>query len=331
MSSNDLVLHLLRSALWGEKVSSLACSDGQWEEVYEIAVSQGVQTLIFDAFHPGCVPPRHILARWTLDVERAEKVFSKIESVQDELSARWKSAGIRYAVLKGLSLARLYPHPEHRLAGDIDFYFPEREGFEKANKAARRLSNVSMDSDGDIHYIWKGTTIEHHHSWNHLSSSSAADITAVIKDGMLCPEDTLLMIVGHILRHAMVGGVGLRQLADLAVATRAYDGICDKASLALRLGDLGLGRWAAMLSSVMNASFGVPAEMLPVAPDGTYADEFMSLVNNDGNLGHCNDGILPALIRRVRLFMKICPGELCARLWSLATGRARRTWANRKY
>lgn len=330
MNSLDTVFSLLRSALWGGECQCSAWSDGRWEEVYEIAVDQGVHTLLFDAFHPGCVPPGPLLARWVMDIERVEAVSSKMESAAGELSSLWDESGIAYAILKGQAIARLYPHPAHRLSGDIDFYFPDPEGWEKARKKASRMSATSTDSDGDLHYLWKGIVVEHHRGWTHLSSRKARGLEARIEDGGLCPEDTLLMLSSHILRHALVGGVGLRQVVDLAVAVRSLDGRYDREALARKMASLGLQKWAALLSALLSSRLGVPEGMLPVAPDGRYLDRFIDMLCRDGNLGQSRPGLLSGLFRRLDLFLRICPGELAARWWSLSIGRVKRSFFKTK-
>lgn len=324
MNSFEITLSLLRSSLWGEEVPSLKLSPGWWEEVYETARAQGVHTLVADAFCEDCVPPKALLARWVLDVERSETAFERVVKVGEKLSGCWNEAGIRYAILKGASIAKMYPKPEHRMSGDIDFYFPDREGRKKSFAIAKKLGDTGLDSDGDIHYRYKGIVVEHHRRWNHLSSWSAANIKAQLEGNALNPEDTLLMLSSHILRHAMVGGAGLRQLTDLAVASRFYDGKYDKDALRFRIEKLGLKRWGRLLSSVLSYSFGVPKDELPFEPDGKYRAAFLKLVRHDGNLGIKKGNSFSWHLRRFALFMAVAPGEYFARYISLALGRTRR-------
>jgi len=324
MTSFELVLALVRNALWGDKIPSLWLSDEKWEKIYKIASDQALLSIIFDAFNSECVPPKTILSRWTLDVSRCESVAERINNVQEELSSYLDKNGIEYAILKGVNIAKFYPDPKHRIAGDIDFYFPSANGFAMANRMAKRLSEIKLDSDGDIHYVRFGIVVEHHRGWNHLSSKAASNMQARIQDHSLIPEDDLLMLSSHLLRHAMTGGAGLRQLMDVAVATRAYHGQYRKAAFAGRLTELGLEKWGGLLAAVMNTAFKIPVKELPVEPDKTYLDDFMALVFSDGNLGKSNDHSLSRFYKRFHLFIKLCPQEYFARWFSLISGRTRR-------
>lgn len=323
MDSFDITLTLLRSSLWGTESPDLNLGDGWWEEIFEISKSQGVHTLLPDSFRKGCVPPKHTLARWLVEVEHAEKAYSRVEAVGEELSEKWAAAGIRSAILKGTSVASMYPRPNHRLSGDIDFYFPDADGFSRANRIARQLSDLGTDSDGDTHYLFKGVVVEHHSGWSHLSSHSAYKLDARLDGNRLIPEDTLLMLSSHILRHSLVGGAGLRQLADLAVATRFFNGKYDKTAFAERLKSLGLMKWAGLLSAVMYGSFGVPKEELPVVPDTEFYRRFIGLVRFDGDLGKEGRGLFAGFFRRILLFLRIAPKECFARYFFLSVGRMR--------
>lgn len=325
MNSFELTMALLRSALWGEDVPKEDWSEGWWEEIYEVSRSQGVHTLIFDAFRPECVPPRMLLAKWVVDIERTEAGSRKVNAVQKELSGILDRAGIRHTVLKGSAIARLYPRPEHRPCGDIDLFFPDADGFDRALSIAKRIGDPEADSDGDIHYFCKGVVIEHHRSWNHLSSRVASGMEAGLSNVELCPEDTLLMLYGHILRHSLVGGAGLRQLTDLAVATRRLYGKYDMEAFRQRMDGLKLGKWGMLMAAVLNDCLGVPEIELPFQADRTQLSAFMDLVFRDGDLGKENEGFFKSFIPRTRLFLKLTPGEFFARWASLSKGRIRKT------
>lgn len=315
MNSFNLTLSLLRAALWKESAGPVQLSLDEWGELYRTSCAQGVHTLVFDAFCPGCVPPQPLLAKWVAQVESAEKDFERRCLVQEELCRLWTANGIKFSVMKGLSVAALYPHPSHRLSGDIDFYFPDTQSWERAETLAKGMAKVSLDSDGDIHYLWRNVIIEHHRHWSHLSRN--------VEEG---EEDILLMLSSHILRHSMIGGAGLRQLADFAVATRSLYGRYDKYAFADRMCRLGLEKWSRLLSAVMDSCFGIPEEELSFAPDRRYLERYMSLVQKDGNLGKENEHLFSGTLPRFLLFSKVCPWEYLARWRNLAEGRINRNF-----
>ena len=108
---------------------------------------------------------------------------------------------------------------------------------------------MEMDSDGDVHYTLSGVVVEHHRRWNDASSARARRVIDALSPET--PEAQLIMRNVHILKHAMVGGIGLRQLCDLAMAYRHYDGQYDPASLTGKLREAGLGKWNGLLNAFL--------------------------------------------------------------------------------
>ncbi len=332
MNAVEAILALLRNVLWGTEVPAGIDSldSGEWNRVLGIAAAQGIVSLLYDAvaaLPESAAVPGDILALWKKHTDANESKFKRISLVAEAQERGWKKKGIPYVMLKGLALAGLYRHPEHRPCGDIDWYFPSPEAWNDACKLAEKVTGgpLRKDSDGDVSYIWNGVVIEHHRGWSHLSSRRAARILGVpaSEDGRLSPEEELLMLNGHILHHMSVTGCGLRQFADLAAAYAAHQGKYDPEAFFARMRKLGLGRWIALLHSALVELTGVDAECLPVPPAGRQADvdRIVRLVFTDGNFGLPKERRFSGFATRAFLFVRYCPGEFFARLSSLLLGR----------
>ena len=307
----------------------------EWDGVYRIAVRHTVQGVVFDALQP--LPddegrmPLELAAKWAMEVEENTRNWKKQAAVIKAQNATWAKNGLEGVVLKGHSSAALYPHPEHRICGDIDWWFGNAGAWEKANGIASTIvGEMTEDSDGDIHYCFNGVMIEHHRRWNDASSAKAKK-----ELGQLCPdspEGVLALLNFHILKHAMVFGIGLRQVCDLVMAYRRFDGKYDTQALDRILERCGLGRWTLLLKGLMVNVFGENALPCGVRPrtkiSGRSVKRLFGLIMADGNFGKETGrgagSLISTLKSRLFFFLRYAPLECLARLSGLTAGRIKR-------
>jgi len=302
--------------------------EDQWKLVLGVCAAQNVHTLVFD-FLPDNVP-EELMTVWRGQAEAVagyNRLSSKLREAQEKA---WQSAGLNYALLKGESIAVLYPHPERRGGGDIDWYFTDAASWNRALALARKNagSGLKRDSDGDVHFTCKGVVIEYHRDWTHLSSRKLRKIAGVptIINGRLSPEDTILMLICHILHHLAFAGMGLKQYADLAVVLREYDGKYDRKALAERLRRLGLEKWSALLFGTLATLFDMRESVFPVPPsaDRKDADRLTRIIFEDGCVPSGRKITAGKLLGKMSLMAKYCPREMSARYFHLAVGRLSR-------
>ena len=128
------MLALLRISLSGKKPEIPAFTYKEWEDVYWLARKHGVVTMINDAIEmlpPDLQPQGDIALSWTLSAERTRYHFNHQTEVLELIDRKAQAEGLPYILLKGMSLARLYPRPDSRACGDIDICFPHN--YEKGN------------------------------------------------------------------------------------------------------------------------------------------------------------------------------------------------------
>ena len=211
-----------------------------------------------------------------------------------------------------------------------------------------------MDSDGGVHYALSGVVGEHRRRWSDASSARARRVIDALSPET--PEAQLVMRNVHILKHAMVGGIGLRQLCDLAMAYRHFDGQYDPASLTGKLREAGLGKWNGLLNAFLVQVIGceyidkedkVPAADLEwlvraVLDDGNFGRRRQSgsgkpksgalaLMGSAISSGKPKSGALALMgsaLSRGFIFMKYAPCEYIARIRSLVKGRMKRKIKN---
>lgn len=322
---------LLRSSLWQKPLAEWEpLNPIEWQELFDETRKQGLLGVIYDALPGNSGIPAQVAVNWLVYVRAIEKTASLQKAVAGAQAKAWNKRGIDAILLKGIAVAKLYPHPEHRTLGDIDWYFPTEEGWDIAREAA--LDNdcsPEMDSDGDVHYMLGGVVIEHHRRWNDASSEKAR--AAFDSLDPLSPIGQLILLSVHILKHALVGGIGLRQFCDLALAYKYYDGQYSRDELIALYESAGLSKWNKLIEGVLSDMLATPG--LEVAA-GYEADvkSFEEIVLSDGNFGHHeSEGdmerlftMLKGLKTRRKFFGRFAYDEFKGRVFSLIRGRLRR-------
>lgn len=316
--AENILLVLLRNSLWGTPVGdAVAGMDREtWDRVWSLSRFHTVQGIVFDAVRSlpaGQGPELSLSARWALESRRIAENNAHIGRVTDSLGATWKRLGIDAVHLKGIRMATMYPVPEHRVCGDIDWYFRSDDDRCRANGwAAGQGLDPKLDSDGTANYVFDGVVVEHHH------------LPFDPED----PKEIIVMTNLHILKHSLVLGVGLRQLCDMAVVYRHFAGQYAPDGLRRILEDKGLIRWTALLHRVLVDYLGLPKEFLPwplaegATPScGKDAARYVGMVLKDGNFGLQGKRNFPTFAARARLFIRYAPNQFIKRWFSLAGGR----------
>ena len=288
--SFELVLQLLKGALDGAAVSVPDQTD--WGAVYEQARRQTVQGVVLDGVRrlpSEKQPPSWLLEIWTAEQKAIEKTYAFILGITDRQRSLWEAHGIRAELLKGTVSASFYPVPEHRINGDIDWWLPGADNFRNAEKALKEEGfELEQDSDGDLHFEMEGVVTELHRKG----------------PGAEGAEGILLMMNEHILHHALVSGIGLRQICDYHLALRHFKGSYDPVRYREELRKRGLLRWTEVL------------EELP--------PRFLELVEADGNFGLEKKRRFSGFLKRALFFVPRTPKAFAARWIQLILGRLKR-------
>lgn len=318
VNCDSVFFALLRTALWGgEAVLPCSLSADEWGLLYDTAVRQSVHGLMFDAVRglpPGTGLSGQTAARWLVETERIEHDFARISKLVSSMTEFWQRNGVRAVLLKGTEVASFYNTPSHRVIGDIDWWFPEEDGMEKACRLIRDKGlAITADSDGDCWYVMGDIVVEHH------------------RRGLTSDDEIgrMLLINRHILHHAMVSGIGMRHLCDMAMAYRHYAGRYDSKAYRTALADAGLLKWTDLLNAVLVHFLGMPSGLLPTGmscPDTVSKDEvrLVDMIMADGNFGLDKKNRYDGLMERAVFFLKYAPRRFALRWLRLVAGRARK-------
>ena len=257
MNTFEKILALLRCELWGAPLACEVTAD-DIDGILAMAEKQGVSGLVANAIIGNNLP---IGEEKTVDVCTVQRLHELKCRDMDKMVARFAGflnrRRLKYGVMKGQTMATLYPHPLMRSCGDIDFYCP-KESFEDAKREIETRLKLTIDAWDDTKHLEfkQGNVVFEMHStltvfgsrkhqryWDELIKDEKMD-TVIMIDGeevhTLSPTIYALYLFVHLFGHFIMEGVSLKQLCDIAVFLHERRTDIDKAKLDSYLAGLGL-------------------------------------------------------------------------------------------
>lgn len=224
----------------------------------------------------------------------SEAMLKEQRSILDLLEAHQ----IPCVVLKGTSVAYLYPHPELRTIGDIDILV-EEENLDEACKALQ-ADGFAPSYTAEKHLcLQKGAVwVEMHRMVSVFPESEKGRFTKQTMTGalrhtqeaeisgvcfpMLSGAYQIIGLLAHMEQHLDSSGIGLRQVCDWAVTAHALRNCFDGETLAL-LERCGLLRFAKIMTQLCEKYLGLlPCQWTANAP-AALVDAMLSDVLEGGN------------------------------------------------
>lgn len=321
------LLSLLKSALWGDDVPFRSIDAGELGRTLALAREHTVEALVAHPVVSGkvelaCTPTsigqRQKLVMGMLRAEQTRRVqHERFRRILRELAALFRANGIRYVVFKGVAVASHYRHSFLRAMGDIDFYVLP-DDFERSIGVLEREWHVKVERDEtDKHFCfdWHGVRFELHHRIETFGRKKAQRefdwwIEEVVRcqpatldmDGeqlrVLPPVADVAVVFKHMINHLLVEGVGLRQVADMAVLLADYHGKIEVEELRGRLCSLGYLRVFDAIVAMLDEHLGLPCARWysPLRKnDYRAARRLLRFIFDSGNFGrrahaHHSDG-----------------------------------------
>jgi len=273
---------LLRSGLWDKSIDDLDCfpiQDSEWEAVYKLALAQTVEGLVYDGVNKlpkAYLPPRKLLLGWVVRVSKLENLNAMMNSCITEQVSLFDRLKVSVVLLKGQGLATYYKLPNHRVCGDIDWFFDSKKESKLVESVLiRNRVNITHQTDDSIYYKWKMCEVEHHTKLFDVFSPIASYKLKKLKKAFfkdkikvndfysLPPNLNILQINLHILKHLLAFGIGLRQFCDSAILYASMEGKYDKNWLYKTYKDIGVINWVHDLHHLLVNYLGLPFSSLP--------------------------------------------------------------------
>ena len=293
-----VVLGLLSDALFQKPFCTV--KDINWQEVFAECKAQCVTTLVFPSL-PKEEIPEDIYAQWKYRVNIEIARNSQVSHAHTMIDRLFSKAEIPYVILKGCASASFYNDPLLRTMGDVDFLVGEAD-FEKADRLLRENGFVSDDIKHEYEeaYTKDGIVFELHKKVNGVPGGKVGqiidgyfgdifEITEVVKTtfARYCSPSNFhhgLIMLLHVARHMITGGIGLRHLCDWAVFVNDLSDDFESV-FKDKLQSIGLWKFAQTLTQLSSRYLGCPMQKWV----GEIDEELLNVLKDDifegGNFG----------------------------------------------
>ena len=233
-ANREVVLKLVRKALNPDSPIEVP-ADTNWEEALDLAISQGVLGLCFEAVEKlpaNQRPALEMLMQWYGHTEKQSLKYERTWAVARKLDRLWSAAGIHATVLKGRAIAQYYPVPSHRYSCDLDVFIKEDWG-----QACKLLEQKGVRLEHEVYkeveFTLDGVYVECHRyitpirgnkylqKVEHYLRSLLDSEPKVCFEGttLACPPlmFTVMLYVEHALGDFQQGHLSLKHIVDWVV------------------------------------------------------------------------------------------------------------------
>lgn len=244
----DALFRLVSIGLGNDNALDLQINN-DWSQLCTLSLRQGISSICLDGLQRlsqavGSVDiDKGTKLQWIASTMRQEQSYNRQWQAAKGLAELYDREGVDTYVMKGFSLSRLYPKPEHRQCTDVDCFLVDRKekqsAYERGNAIAEQ-HGLQVDRSYYKHskiYV-KGLTVENHQYLLPIKGSGKAkkferELREWIDDGRNeCIGDSKLkatspffdavFVLAHAQEHFLNEGIILRHVCDWAMVLRVH-------------------------------------------------------------------------------------------------------------
>ncbi|UKK54790.1 nucleotidyltransferase family protein [Prevotella sp. E2-28] len=314
LNDNQLAFFaLVKAGLWQRDIWLSPFCNIDYEEVMCIAEEQAVVGLVTAGLD--CVQdvkkPQQIVLQFIGQSLLIEQQNNELNIYLEKLIDLLRQEDVYAVLVKGQGIAQCYEKPLWRASGDVDLLL-NNTNYEKAKKVLIPIAlSVDMEYTSFKHLgmTMEGGFVVELHGTMHSRLSRRIDkvIDEVQKDifnggnvrpwnngnttvFLPSPDNDIIMIFTHILRHFFFEGIGLRQICDWCRLLWTFRSEIDVKLLEKRLCEAGLiTEWKAFAAFAVDW-LGMPVKAMPLySADKRWSQKAAKIcadVLNVGNFGH---------------------------------------------
>lgn len=302
----ERLFELLRYALWGGKAEG-AWNAHDFQEVLELAEKQTVAGLVFDVL-------KDVQIEEIKDKKPIFEAFGLSENIKQQngvlnnelawLVGETRRLGLDCLVVKGQTTGCLYPKPEVRQSGDIDFLMKQPL---EARKVFTDVDIPERLLEKDFSIEHKGTTLElhtrlvdfgrkkHQRLWNELTCKEWEKYHYVKVDGVkvrtLSPTMNAAYLFVHLFFHLIREGVSLRQFCDWAMLLHVCRDEIDRQQLLGFMQQMDMINAYKAFGCILVDELGLPEKEFPMViteKDRRWKRIILNDIFRGGNFGKQN-------------------------------------------
>lgn len=298
-----------------------------WEKVYQLAQEQSLQGLVLRGIEELRAKdlelrvPQSLLLQWIGEVQIIEQQNKALNAFINSFTKKFEKEDVRGLLVKGQGVAQCYEKPFWRVSGDVDLILDE-ENYQRGKLVLSKMASLEHEENlFDKHYSAEvdGFCVELHGTMRGMLTKKADDFMDALQvdlfknnrfrewnnDGTVvklpCPDDDVLFVFTHILKHFFNYGIGLRQVCDWCRLVYTYQDSLNYGLLESRLCKMGLMTEWKVFGVLAVEYLGMPIEAMPFLKfrdrlkDKEYrkykrkADRVLAFILETGNFGHNRD------------------------------------------
>lgn len=295
-------LEALRASLQKENIVWDDMTKIDWYELFQLADSQGVLPLIYQATYscPSAKEHAEIMKSYfsTVSEQVAMQVMKTAEFL--DVYGRLCECGVKPLLVKGLICRNLYPLPDYRPSTDEDVFIPP-EQFEVCHKIFMDYGMQLLEPNADIKksyevaYFKNPTTlyIELHKSLFSPDTDAYGDFNQFFADSheraiqetihevsvyTLNYTEHLFYLICHAFKHFLGSGFGVRQVCDITLFANRYGAEIDWELLLKQCKEISAERFAATVFRIGEKYLTFQTQQ------ACYSEEFLKLALDEVDL-----------------------------------------------
>lgn len=307
--STKAFLEAVKSSVWNRPIEESffeGLSRAEWVEIFYMSFHQTVEGHVAESIQKlqqRLLPDSDLYLKWMVRLQRIEDRHRVMGMAVAKISKLFQENGIRAYLQKGLGVSQYYEHPEIRVSGDIDWFFPTKSDFRQAsilmNKHGEEFKVQTTFSSG---YKFDGIEVEHHikliqlrnpfvmaYAKRIIKQFSSQNMQLEIAGSLVEIPSAILNILqvnAHILKHQITYGIGLRQIIDSLRLYYILGSEIDGGELKKIYSRLGMLNWVHSFHGVLVEMLDFPADCLPFPkPEKQDVEWMKEYIIKTGNFG----------------------------------------------
>ena len=230
---------------------------------------------------------KKVILKWYGVSEKSKKNYWKRIGLMERLALQFKNAGLEVMFLKGATTAKLYPEPQLRMFGDIDYYM-----FGDTDKSVLALKELGIETEEYFNHhtqaSFEGVLLENHYDFldrdNHRGNLELDDELKRLaaKEGhqypftfenpevdnaySMSPTMNAIFLMRHMAIHFFSESVPVRMLYDWALFQKKYVGEVNWDTTLELYKKAGMSKFPGMIQGILNSKLGVTIPECPIEP-----------------------------------------------------------------
>lgn len=326
-NNQQAFLALLRAGLWEQDIQLSPYEPIDFSKVYLLAEEQTVVGLIAAGLEHviDIKIPQDVALSFAGDALQQEQQNMAMNAFVSEQTERMRNLNIDAILVKGQGIAQCYERPLWRTSGDVDFFLTH----DNYNRAKSYFDSICLRSEKEVlrekhlSYNIGEWVVELHGTLRTTLLKKLDNVIDEVQKDVFCnegvrswmngnsqvflpsPDNDVIIVFSHFLKHFFNGGIGLRQLCDCCRLIWTFRETIDKDLLMHRLSASRTeSEWRAFAALAVNY-LGMPEEVMPLYSLKKRWERkgkrILSFIIKTGNFGYNRDKsflISPSFIER---------------------------------